>query len=133
MQRVVLCENPKISVWLHPERGIIHHQMHGPCYGAEFRDALSAGTAAMRRHLATKWLSDDRAHVAMSPEDEAWARTTWFPEAQRAGWKHWALVQPVAIVGQMNLKRFTETYAQMGIDVRVFSEPEPALAWLQSI
>jgi hypothetical protein len=130
MPKAVLCENSKITVWLDDSLGLIHHQMHGPCYGDEFRAALTAGTLALKRHGLHKWLSDDRAHVAMPPEDEEWAKTVWFPETLAAGWRIWALVQPKQVVGQMNLRRFTETYAQLGITVRVFTDPGDALHWV---
>jgi hypothetical protein len=43
-----------------------------------------------------------------------------------------AVVMPAKVVGQLNMKRWIKTFEDMGVTVRVFATPEPALAWLQS-
>jgi hypothetical protein len=65
-------------------------------------------------------------------EDEAWAKTNWFPNVVKAGWKFWAIVMPAQVIGQLNMKRFVDDYAKAGITVSVFSESDKALAWLES-
>jgi hypothetical protein len=49
-----------------------------------------------------------------------------------AGWKHWAIVQPAKLLGQMNIKRISETFAAAGITAQFFSDPDEALKWLES-
>jgi hypothetical protein len=132
MSQVTVLESEKITVWCHTADRIIHHRMHGPCYGKPFRDALSAGVEAMTKYKCRKWLSDDRLNGALSPEDEAWATTVWFPATVAAGWQYWAMVQPVKVVGQMNVARFVKLYQERGITASVFTEVEPALAWLKN-
>jgi hypothetical protein len=130
MDRIVVFENEKISVWCYPEKGIIHHQMHAVVYREPFREALSAGLDAMILHRATKWLSDDRANTALPPDDEEWATNTWFPQVRAAGWKYWAMVQPIKVVGQMNVARFVKMYSDLGITARIFTDPDEAFAWI---
>ena len=84
----------------------------------------------MERRGASKWLSDDRANNALPPADEEWAREVWFPRTRAAGWRHWAIVQPLKVLGQMNVRRFAEAYAAQGITARIFSDPNAAMAWL---
>ena len=133
MIRRAVVDNAHITLWVDPQRKLIHHQMHRACYGEVFRAALSAGVQAMQGAGATKWLSDDRLNGALSPEDEEWAKSVWFPATLKAGWKHWALVAPASVVGQMNMRRFTQTYAALGVTVRVFTDPGPAEEWLASV
>ena len=121
-----------MTVWCYPNEHIIHHEMHGACYGEPFRTGLSAGVEALAKYAATKWLSDDRSNGALSPEDEEWATKTWFPRTKAAGWKHWAMVQPQKVVGQMNVARFVKLYGDLGITARIFTEVPPALEWLTS-
>src|SRR5207248_10440153 len=96
-------ESERISVWCYPGKGIIHHQMHGPVLGAVFRQALTEGIRAMKAHRGSKWLSDDRVNGALMPEDLKWADEVWFPQTVEAGWKHWALLPPTTVIGQMNI------------------------------
>ncbi|MFT3926413.1 MAG: hypothetical protein QM778_27965 [Myxococcales bacterium] len=133
MSRQAAVENEHITVWIDPSNKLVHHQMHKPCYREVFRQALSIGVECMRREGATKWLSDDRLNGALPPEDEEWAKTVWFPATLKAGWKYWALVPPASVVGQMNMRRFTESYATLGITVRVFTDPRHAEDWLISL
>jgi len=133
MNRILLVDNSLISVWIYPERELIHHQMKAFCFGPEFRDALTRGVEAMERHRAIKWLSDDRANDALSPDDSKWGTDVWFPRAKAAGWRHWALVQPKRILGQVNMARFVKMYAELGINARMFTDPDAALTWLDGL
>jgi hypothetical protein len=102
------------------------------CFGDGFRDGLTRGVEAMERYGATKWLSDDRANSALTPDDIAWAADVWFPRAKAAGWKHWGIVRPLKVLGQTNLARVVELYAPHGIVARMFAEPDEAMQWLES-
>ncbi len=130
MHRISLVDNDLISVWIYPERKMIHHCMKTYCFGPEFRIALTRGVEAMEEHRATKWLSDNRATGALPPDDVAWGTQVWFPRAKAAGWRHWSVVQPVKLIGQVNMERFIKTYGEQGIDARMFSDPDEAFAWL---
>lgn len=131
MSRVRVVDNALITVWAYPDRRIIHHVMKAYCFGADFREGLTRGVEAMELYRATKWLSDDRANGALPPEDEAWGLEVWFPRARAAGWRHWAVVQPGKIIGQINMERFVKLYAEQGIEARMFSDPDEALRWLE--
>lgn len=129
-QKISIVDSDAISLWVYPGRQIIHHQMKAYCYGDKFREALTRGTEAMERHKATKWLSDDRANGALPVEDTDWAEKTWFPRTKAAGWRHWSVVQPEKVIGQINMARFVKKYAQLGINARMFSDPDEAFQWL---
>jgi hypothetical protein len=133
MSPMTIIDNAYVTLWFHPEKKIVHHQIHKFLYGDALREALNTGTGLLAEHKADKWLSDDRKNWALPPEDIEWSKTDWFPRTVKAGWKYWALVQPEKVVGQMNMKRFTEEYAQQGIIVQVFTDPDAALAWLESL
>lgn len=131
-RKISIVENDQISLWLYPGRQMIHHQMKVYCYGDRFREALNKGTEAMERYRVTKWLSDDRANGALPVEDTDWAEQVWFPKTKAAGWRHWSIVQPERIIGQINLARFVKKYAQLGINTRMFSDPDEAFKWLEA-
>jgi hypothetical protein len=132
MTRISIVDNSLIAVWIYPERRMVHHQSKRFCFGDDFREGLSRGVEAMQLYRATKWLSDDRAGSALPPEDGQWATDVWFPQAKAAGWRHWAVVQPAKILGQVNLGRFVKRYAGQGINARMFVEPDEAMRWLDA-
>ena len=129
---ITVLDNEFATVWYHSEDKIVHHQFHKFIYGQAFRDVLTRGAEIFEQYGATKWLSDDRNNSALHPDDSDWAVHTWNPRVVQAGWKYWAVVMPEKAIGQMNLKRFVKLYSDMGITVRVFSNPEEALMWLKS-
>jgi hypothetical protein len=94
---------------------------------------LLAGTEAMRKNGAAKWLSDDRGNSVLSKEDADWGQVNWFPQTVQAGWKYWAIVQPAKVIAQMNMKALAEEYAKAGITARFFSDPDEAMRWLESV
>jgi len=130
--KLSIVDNDVISLWVYPRRKMIHHRIRKHCHGAKFREALTRGTEALAQHKATKWLSDDRGNAAVLAEDSHWAQTNWLPRTKAAGWKHWSVVQPIKIIGQMNMSRFIAECAQKGINGRMFSDPDKALAWLDA-
>jgi hypothetical protein len=132
MSKLLVFDSSEISVWAYPDRKMIHHEMKAYCHGHVLQEALIKGVEAMELHRATKWLSDDRLNGALPPDGAAWAANVWFPRTKAAGWQHWAVVQPVKILGQMNLARFVKKYADLGINARMFSDPDEAMTWLDN-
>jgi hypothetical protein len=130
---VIILDNEFVTVWYHPDTRIVHHQFHKFVYGKVFREALSAGADAMRRYGAQKWLSDDRENSALAQKDLKWADGDWFPRVQAAGWKHWAIVLPGNVLGQMNMEATVKRIASRGVTTRMFSDPLQAMAWLESL
>jgi hypothetical protein len=133
MNKIEIVDNPQISIWLHPQQGIIYSSMKQFCYGVDYRDALMKGIAAMKAHKATKWLSDNRLAGAVPREDEEWGAKFWIPAARTAGWKHWALVLPEKVIGQISVKRLLEKYDNLGVNVRFFTDPDEAMRWLVAL
>jgi len=129
-KRLVL-ENDVVRLWYHPEERIVHHQFLKFIWGKQFREVLNEGLKVFEHEGATKWLSDDRENSALSKDDTEWAMTDWFPRVAKAGWKHWSIVLPRNVIGQMNMTRFIAAYSARGLVVNVFEEPAAALDWLE--
>jgi hypothetical protein len=127
---IIVIENESVTMQYHPESGILEHRFHKHVWGATFRDALDKGLAVLQQHGGSKWLSDDRANAALPQDDTDWALNDWFPRVKKAGWKHWAIVLPEHVIGQMNMKRFISTYSAKGVTARVFGDPVAAMKWL---
>jgi hypothetical protein len=130
--KISIVDNDVISLWVYPDRQMIHHQMKTYCYGDKFREALTRGTDAMNQYKATKWLSDDRGNGALLPEDTDWAEKVWFPRTKAIGWQHWSVVKPEKVIGQINLSRFVKKFAQLGINARIFSDLGEAFTWIDA-
>jgi hypothetical protein len=132
MPPVTIIDNPYATLWYHPEKRIVHHQIHQFISGDVFRELLLAGTNVLIKHHAQKWLSDDRNNAVLRPEDVEWSHEFWFPQTARAGWKYWAIVQPVKTVGQVTMKNLASTYGTHGITSKNFTDPSDAMWWLES-
>jgi hypothetical protein len=128
---IVVIESDAVTMQYHPESGILAHQFHKHVWGATFREALDKGLMVLVQHGGTKWLSDDRSNAALPQDDTDWALNNWFPRVKKAGWRFWAIVLPVHVIGQMNMKRFISTYSAKGVVTRVFDDPVAAMKWLE--
>lgn len=133
MDKQVIFESPAATLWYHPDDRIVHHEVHKFIYGAALRELLTKGGEVLKKNHARKWLSDDRKNGALSKDDGEWAAKVWQPPMVAAGWNTWAMVQPEAVIGQLNIRKFTENFLAMGLNVKVFSDPAPALTWLRSV
>jgi hypothetical protein len=132
MQSITIVENKFISVQYLPDKKIIYHVIHQPISGQPLRDALNAGTEALQRYGATKWLSDDRKNGPLPLEDAEWGFAVWQPRTIKLGWKYWALVVPEAIEAAGSMVSVMENLYELGLRMRVFTDVEEALAWLDS-
>lgn len=132
MPRSPVIDNENITVWDDAEKQMVSHCFHRPTTGANFREALLAGVELMRRKGYTKWLSDDRLNLNFPEEDIQWILEVWRGRAVAAGWKFWALVPPEDMHGQMDMQALIDDFGKVGVIVRVFSDPELGLIWLQN-
>ena len=132
MSKTILIDTDYVTLWYHPEKKIVHHQFHRYIYGQEFRNVLETGLKVFKEKGAHKWLSDDRNNSALPTEDTNWAQSNWAPRVIAAGWKYWAIVLPQKVIGQMNMQRFIEDNAGLGLTMQAFTDPDEALKWLES-
>jgi len=133
MARQTVMDNANITLWFHTDTKIVHHQIHKYTCGEGLREILNKGAEVMEQHKGCKWLSDDRNSGPLPPEDLEWNKVVWIPKVMKAGWKYWALVIPEKAVAQMNMKRFQNEFAQAGVTVQTFTDPEVAMRWLESL
>ncbi len=128
----VLIDTPAVLLRYHVEPKIVHHELKQFVYGPAFRNVLEKGLEAFKKHGAKKWLSDDRGNGPLKPDDGDWALNDWAPRVMKAGWKSWAVVMPEKVLGQMNMKRWIDTYAAQGVTVSAFTDPDEAMTWLEA-
>ncbi len=126
-----IIDNDYATLSYHTDSKVVHHEFKKFVHGQPFREVLTAGWDLMKKNGSTKWLSDDRGNSALGPDDAQWAQTTWFPGVKAAGWKHWAVVMPEKAIGQLNMKQWISTYAALGINSQLFTDPAAALTWLE--
>jgi hypothetical protein len=124
-------ENKHFTLWYHTESKIIRHCFHKFLHGEPFRECLLAGVELISLYGAQKWLSDDRNNAAIPMEDLEWSTTVWRPKAIEAGWRHWALVLPKSVTGQMSLRDILDKfYGDSPVTYGLFNEPE---IWVSSL
>lgn len=126
----IIYDSEYITVLYHPETKIVHHTIHKTVPFPILTEATDAGTDALRRYGASKWLSDDRKNTALSQESLEYALSDWGVRTVNAGWKHWALVVPEELAGRMDMVRIVEYCFGLGVRVMVFTDLQEARDWL---
>ena len=132
MSAISVLDNEYATVVYHPDKKIIHHTFREPIGGEKFQHVLKVDLECFEKG-ATKLLSDDRLNSVLSAEDTKWATKTWFKWVQAAGWKSWALVVPHDLFARLNLIEHVNHYSRRGIRVMVFTNPEEAFTWLDTL
>ena len=126
-------ENDTFTLNVYPEKKMVYHIVHGYLAGTALQELFNRGADEFEKNRCTKWLSDDRKSTALRKEDLEWTQNNWEPRVLKAGWKYWAIVLPEAVIGQMNMKPLLDRYSGMGIEVKIFSDPDEGLQWLESV
>lgn len=127
----VLIDNEYVTLYYHEDKGMIHHVYKLGIGGDYLKEALNTGTDVLAEKGLTKWLSDNRAIEGVTDEEAAWIDTEWLPRTVEAGWKYWALVVPETQLARINMFQFVTSFSERGIKVRVYSDPDEAMAWLE--
>ena len=133
MPRTTIVDTEYATMWYYPEKKIVRHVYHKFIYGDEWRSVMNKGTEVFKTQGGQSWLSDDRLNAALPTEDLMWGLDVWSPELFDLGWKYWAIVMPDKVSGQMNMNRIMKQYIDRGLIIQVFTDPEEALAWLESV
>ena len=128
-----IIENDTYTLSVLPEKKIVYHVVHGYLSGESLQELFNRGADEFEKNHCTKWLSDDRKSTALRKEDLEWAQQNWEPRVLKAGWKYWALVLPEAVIGKMNMQTLIDRYAGMGLEVKIFSDPDEGMKWLESV
>jgi hypothetical protein len=129
----IIVDNEYITIRYLSDKGVIYHTIHKPVGGPLFRDALNDGTAALKKHGACKWLSDDRKNGPLTPEDVEWGFNNWNKRTIEAGWKYWAVVVPQDVVNAGTLIPTMQALYGLGLRMMVFSDLDEAAEWLDSL
>jgi hypothetical protein len=130
MPEIIIVSNKFITVRYLDDQKIIYHTVHEPIPDQPLKDALNAGTEALREYGACKWLSDDRKNGPVSPEIAEWGRQDWNPRTIAAGWKYWANVVPEEVAAAGALAPVIENLFNLGLRMMVFTDLESAFEWL---
>jgi len=129
----LILENDDLRMVYYPDTKIVHHTFLRPAHGAAFHVFLDAGVDTLRKYRAQKWLSDDRMNTAYSSPEIHWCFADWLQRAVDAGWHYWALVLPEDIYAKLNMNEFVQEFLQAGIQIRIFTDVEPARTWLEEM
>ena len=117
--------------WLKDKKLVVFSQF-GANRGDFLKDSLNKGIQCLKENNAVKWLSDNRQVGFITPEDVEWVNNDWTPRAIASGWKKWALIQPESAVSRLNLKQLIEFFKNNGVEVKVFTDFDEGLTWLDN-
>ena len=133
MQPITVVDNEYITLQYLPDKKCIYHVVHKPIPDQPLKDALEAGTEALTKYGAHKWLSDDRKNGPLSKEIQEWGVNDWDPRTVKAGWKYWANVVPQELVAAGALAPVMQFLFGIGLRLQVFSDMDEAIQWLDSM
>jgi hypothetical protein len=129
----VVLDNETARLCYDPRHKIVQHEFRSFVHGKALRDVLDKGLEILKQRGANKWLSDDRGNGPTTAADSEWALNDWAPRVIAAGWKYWGVVLPEKVLGQMNMRRWIETYSKLGVLAQVFDDTEAGRIWLKAL
>ena len=132
MSPIIIIDNDYITVQYLPDKKIIQHTIHKPIDGQPLKDALNAGTEALKQYGACKWLSDDRKNGPLPQEMVEWGFNDWDARTIAAGWKYWADVVPQEMASAGTMIPVIQILFDMGLRMMVFTDLDKAIEWLDS-
>lgn len=95
--------------------------------------AFTSGTEVLKKHKATKWLSDDKHQLVMPADVQDWCQQIWFPTTRSVGWQYWAIILPESAVARLFVARMVQGVSSQGLNVQTFTHVPEALTWLDHV
>lgn len=129
---VTIIDNEYMALFYSLEDNILHHAIRKRLPNGEFIKLLETGLECLIKYKGSKWLSDDRGHHHVTPEENDWLDGSWAPRAIQAGFRYWAVISPSKGLGKIQMRRFIQEFADRGVEVKMFEDPSQALEWLKS-
>ncbi len=115
------------------EAGSAIIEWRGYVEGEEYRCPLERLLEVVSARGTDRILADLRRSKVINPPDQEWVNTSWWPRAQKAGLRYFALVTPESTTARLSLKRMAKIAGGVGRgDTAHFSSIEEAKAWLRS-
>lgn len=133
MSTINIIDNQYARLSFDPDVKFVHHCFHSTLDSKNLRAVLNGGIDLLKKHNATKWLSDNREIGPHSEEDSQWVNDNWLPRAIAAGWKYWALVVPHDFMARINMSEFVDSFYAKGIRIMVFTNYDQAWHWLETV
>lgn len=135
MTAISIVKNEYITLEYLPDKKLIYHIIHKPIGGEPemLKDALNAGTEALKKYGVCKWLSDDRKNGPLPPEVLEWGFSDWNARTIAAGWKYWANVVPQEMAAAGTLAPVIEDVYRYGLRMMVFTKVDEAFEWLDTL
>ena len=116
------------------EQGVVETVYAGALSTAEFNEAVVATADTAAGRLCTRFLSDCRGLEVgeHSPTLDIWALAEFLARLPPGTFEREALLLPAAAAAGEDIRFYETTCRNRGLDVRVFSSRDEALAWLAS-
>ena len=116
------------------EPGVVETVYAGALSTAEFNEAVVATADTAAGRLCTRFLSDCRELEVgeHSPTLDIWALAEFLAQLPPGTFEREALLLPAAAAAGEDIRFYETACRNRGLDVRVFSARDEALAWLAS-
>jgi len=116
--------------WLKADK-ILLKTVRGFVYGDEMETLFNAGYEKIGN--INRLFGNRELKPYYRKEDIDWINNDWLPGMLRAGWKYWAVIEPEHTPGKLSMRNFLDYYQEQGIELRIFNNPDDAIAWLKGV
>ena len=98
-----------------------------------FRNILDEIINALKLKNASIVIADARDMYVISPDDQEWILTSWYPRAVKAGFRYQGLILNKDTFSELAVKTISNQYDASTVTTQYFSSPSEALDWVREI
>ena len=98
----------------------------------DFREPLMEGYNLLVEKKSKRWIADTRSLGPMTPEDQDWLNSFWFPQMIKGGLRAMAIMVPRKVVTQLSVKRVMSKIDGKDLATSYFDDLEDARRWLKT-
>lgn len=108
-------------------------QWVGGFTGRDIRAGLDAGLQEyIKKGAGAQWIGDTTDIGVITPEEQDWINTNWFPRFLATGVKLMAVVQPMSAIAKMSVNSIVSKVPGTALTIYNCSSLEEARKWMKA-
>lgn len=126
-------DQPKCKIYHYQNINTVVLEWSGYASHEEFVDACDFSLELMIKNKGSKMIANNLKSEVVSPKNQDWLTTIWFPKAYAQGYRTSAVLVAKSLFNQITVKEIVNKMDKGKFTVQFFTTLEDAVQWLKTV
>ncbi len=126
-------DKPKCKIYHHKNINTVVLEWSGYASHEEFVEACDFSLELMVKKESSKMIANNLKAEVVSPRNQDWLTTIWFPKAYAQGYRTSAVLVSKSVFNQITVKQIVNKLDKGKFTVQFFTNLQDATEWLKTV